>query len=87
MIYKVFFQPSALRELRKLPRDVQVRVVARAEALAKNPRPEGVKKLAGLEELYRLRVGDYRVIYQIQDQRLVVLVVRIRHRRDVYRKG
>ena len=84
MAYKVFFQPSAARELRKLPRDVQTRLLARVEALAADPRPAGVKKLQDLDELYRIRVGDYRVVYQIQDQRRVVLVVRIRHRRDVY---
>ena len=85
MTYQVLFQPSALRELRKLPRKVQVRIVTRAEALAKEPRPPGVKKLEGMKGLYRLRVGKYRMIYQVQDERLVVLVVRIGHRRDVYR--
>lgn len=85
MTYQVLFQPSALRELRKLPREIQVRIVTRSETLAKEPRPPGVKKLKGMKELYRLRVGKYRMIYQIQDERLVVLVVRIGHRRDVYR--
>ena len=85
MTYQVLFQPSALRELRKLPRKVQVRIVTRSEALAKEPRPPGVKKLEGMKGLYRLRVGKRRMIYQIQDERLVVLVVRIGHRRDVYR--
>ena len=85
MTYKVLFQPSAVRELGKLARDVQVRIMARIEALAKEPRPAGVKKPEGMKELYRLRVGDYRVVYRIQDERLIVLVVRIAHRRDVYR--
>ena len=85
MTYKVLFQPSAVRELGKLARDAQVRVMARIESLAKEPRPAGVKKLEGMKELYRLRVGDYRVVYRIQDERLVVLVVRIAHRRDAYR--
>ena len=85
MSYRVLFQPSAVRELRKLSRDVQVRIMARIEALAKEPRPAGVKKLEGLKELCRVRVGDYRVVYQIRDERLVVLVVRIAHRRDAYR--
>jgi len=85
MTYRVFFQPSALRELRKLARDVQVRILARVEALAKEPRPAGVKRLAGMKGLYRLRVADYRVIYRVRDDRLIVLVVRVGHRRDVYR--
>jgi mRNA interferase RelE/StbE len=85
MTCKVLFEPSAVRELGKLARDVQVRIMARIEALAKEPRPAGVKKLEGMKELYRVRAGDYRVVYQIQDERLVVLVVRIAHRREVYR--
>ena len=55
------------------------------DGLAKEPRPKGVKKLSGADDLYRIRVGDYRVVYQIRDDRLIVLVVRIGHRKDVYR--
>mgnify|MGYP001580816136 FL=1 len=55
------------------------------DALAATPRPKGVKKLTGTDDLYRIRVGDYRIVYQIHDDRLIVLVVRIGHRRDVYR--
>ena len=55
------------------------------DALAANPRPKGVKKLSGPDDLYRIRVGDYRIVYQIHDDRLIVLVVRIGHRKDVYR--
>jgi len=55
------------------------------DGLAKEPRPKGVNRLTGAADLYRIRVGDYRVVYQIQDNRLIVLVVRIGHRKDVYR--
>ena len=55
------------------------------DGLAKVPQPKGVKKLTGAEDLYRIRVGNYRVVYQIQDNCLIVLVVRIGHRKDVYR--
>jgi len=55
------------------------------DALAINPRPKGVKKLTGLDSLYRIRTGDYRIVYQVRDDRLIVLVVRIGHRKDVYR--
>ena len=85
MAYKVELRPSARRELLKLPRHDQVRLVRAMDGLAKEPRPKGVKKLAGAEDLYRIRVGDYRVDYQIHDDRLIVLVVRIGHRKDVYR--
>lgn len=56
------------------------------ESLAVNPRPHGTKKLVGLDQLFRVRVGDYRIVYQIQDDKLVVLVVGIGHRKDVYRR-
>ncbi len=64
---------------------VSVRIETKIDGLARDPRPRGVKKLAGEEELYRLRVGDYRIIYQVRDRVLVVLVVNVGHRRDVYR--
>ncbi len=85
MPYAVDFKPSAVDALRRLPRQVQVRIVAKAEALADNPRPSGCRKLAGAEDLYRVRVGDYRIVYAIRDAVLTVLVVRIGHRREVYR--
>lgn len=85
MTYSVELRPSARRELLKLPGADQRRVVAAMESLAARPRPQGVKKLAGMENLFRIRVGDYRVVYQIHDDRLLVLVVRIGHRKDVYR--
>lgn len=69
----------------KLPRDIQHRLDPALLALADNPRPPGCKKLQGREETYRIRVGDYRVIYRVEDDRLIVLVIEIGHRRDVYR--
>jgi mRNA interferase RelE/StbE len=87
MPYRVELKPRADKQLRALPRSVQLRVVRALDDLADEPRPQGVKKLAGKDDLYRIRVGDYRIIYQIQDERLVVLVVRIGHRREIYDKG
>jgi len=84
--YAVAFQPSADKALRKLVVRVQRRIVAAVELLADNPRPAECVKLAGDENLWRIRVGDYRVVYEIHDKRLVILVVSIGHRRDVYRK-
>lgn len=84
-MYTVELRPSARRELLKLPRPDQRRLIRAMDALADNPRPRGIKKLAGPDDLYRIRVGDYRVVYTIQDDRLIVLVVRIGHRKDVYR--
>jgi mRNA interferase RelE/StbE len=87
--YHVFFAPAADRQLRKLPENVQRRIVRATEALQSDPRPPGSVKLQGEEDLHRIRirVGDWRVVYQIQDRELLVLVVRVGHRRDVYRRG
>ena len=86
MVYAVFLKPAALRELRKLPEDIRRRVAARIDALAGDPRPAGVERIQGEADLYRVRVGDYRIVYQLASKALVVLVVRIGHRRDVYRR-
>jgi mRNA interferase RelE/StbE len=83
--YKVLFKPSADRALRKLPKDVQRRIVGEIALLARNPRPPGVVKLAGDENLWRIRIGDYRVVYEIHNDRLVIVVLRVAHRKDVYR--
>lgn len=84
--YAVQFRPAALRQLRKLPRDSLRRIQAATEDLRDEPRPEGAAKLAGAHDLWRIRVGVYRVVYVIADDALVVTVVRIGHRREVYRR-
>lgn len=83
--YEVFIKPSALKELesvgsRKLRRDLAEHI----QALANNPRPQGCKKLTGADQ-YRIRHGAYRVVYSVEDERRTVLVVKIGHRKDVYR--
>ena len=85
MPWQVDFTRSAEQQLRALPRRDQRRLAARIDALADNPRPPGVKKLAGEESLYRLRSGDYRILYTVKDALLIVLIIKIGHRRDVYR--
>ena len=85
MAYHLEFAPKARRQFQKLSREVQARLSPRIEALAENPRPVGVKKMAGEGNLYRIRVGDYRIIYEIRDRILVILIVGIGHRREVYR--
>jgi len=86
MAYQVELLPSARRDLRRLPKPAQIRLVARIRELAVNPRPADAIKLAGAENAWRIRVGDYRVLYEVHDKRLLVLVIRIGHRKDVYRK-
>lgn len=83
--YRLLFKPSAERAFLALPRDVQKRIDKRLLLLRDNPRPPGVKALTGEPGVFRLRVGDYRVLYEIHDDVLIVLVVMAGHRRDVYR--
>ena len=85
MAYRIEFKPSAAKEFSQLPKNIQKRIAAKVNTLADNPRPRGVEKLEGRENRYRIRVGDYRVIYEIHDEVLLVLVVRIGHCREVYR--
>lgn len=83
--YTIEFRPAAARAFRNLPTDVRRRLTKKIDALATVPQPDGVKTLAGGEELYRIRVGDYRLVYQIRAAVLIAAVVRVAHRRDVYR--
>ena len=85
MHYQIRFKPSAAKELEKIDRPDQVRIAHRIDELSLHPRPAGAEKLKGIEGLYRLRVGDYRVIYMIEQDHLLVLVVKIGHRREIYR--
>ncbi|MGH7282426.1 MAG: type II toxin-antitoxin system RelE family toxin [Polyangiaceae bacterium] len=84
-VYGVEIRPAALKDLRALDRPVQRRIATAIDALAREPRPQGAKKLVSADDLYRVRVGDLRIVYAIDDRVLTVLVVRIRHRREVYR--
>ena len=85
MPYRIEFAPKAERDFKALNKPIQSRLARRIDLLAVNPFPQGIRKLAGEEDLYRLRVGNYRIIYQVQGRRLVVLIVGIGHRADVYR--
>lgn len=85
MTDQVEFTASAERELRALDRDTKQRLTRIIDGLETNPRPSGVRKLRGSQDVYRVRVGPWRVVYRIEDRVLVVVVIRIAHRRDVYR--
>ena len=85
MQYELIIKPTAEKSLDKLPRPARRRIVDGMKELRNNPRPPGVVKLAGDENLWRVRIGSYRVVYEIHDDRLVVLVLRVAHRKDVYR--
>lgn len=85
MTYQVEIAPAAKRLIKKLTPTLQLAIVKRLEELSLEPRPTGVVKLEGSDSLYRVRLGDYRIIYEIQDTQLLVVVVKVGHRSDVYR--
>ena len=85
MPFSVLLAPPAERQLRSFAPAIQKRLVKRMKSLQNDPRPSGVKKLAGEDNLYRIREGDYRIIYTVQDKELIVLVVKIGDRKEVYR--
>lgn len=83
-VYSIFFKDSVRKDLDSIPSNYLRRIMERIEFLAENPRPVGCEKLSA-QEKYRIRQGDYRIIYSIQDTQLTVWVVKVGHRREVYR--
>lgn len=83
--YRIEVSATAERQIRKLPRADQVSVVRVIQTLATEPRPSGCRKLSGYDDAYRVRVGRYRVLYSIEDRRLIIIVLRVGDRKDVYR--
>ena len=83
MVYTIRYRKSALKALGKLERPIRIKITEAINALSVNPRPAGVKKLVGTNE-WRIRVADYRIVYLIKDGELLVLIVTVGHRRDVY---
>jgi mRNA interferase RelE/StbE len=83
--YSIEFLRTALKELSKLPEDIQQRIAAKIEELKTNPYLPGVKALKNGDGRLRLRVGDYRVIYRIEDDKLVIIIIKVGHRRNVYK--
>ena len=83
--FVIIVKPSADKALKRLPELAQRRITTAIDNLATNPRPVGATKVKGEERTYRLRIADYRVLYDIYDNKLVILVVRIAHRKDAYR--
>jgi mRNA interferase RelE/StbE len=84
-MYEVLLEAAAERDLRKLPQAEFHRLVARIKALGEEPRPSGCRKITGSKNDWRIRVGTYRVVYEIDEKGKAVKVMRVRHRREVYR--
>ncbi|MDP3295617.1 MAG: type II toxin-antitoxin system RelE/ParE family toxin [Nevskia sp.] len=84
-IYELRFRPSVAKDLRGVPKNDLQRILAKIETLRDDPRPPGSEKLSG-DEKYRIRQGDYRILYGIDDHTVIVEIVKVGHRRDVYRQ-
>jgi mRNA interferase RelE/StbE len=84
--FSIHWRSSTKKDLRKLPREEVQRVIEAVEALADDPLRLGAQKLSGSERTYRIRVGDYRVIYEVESEAHILEVQRVRHRKDVYRE-
>ncbi len=84
--FAVEYDPKALKELSKLNKPVARRIVKAIDALSADPRPSGTRPLVGFPNLWRIRVGEYRIVYTIKDADLVVLALRVAHRSSVYRR-
>jgi mRNA interferase RelE/StbE len=84
--YKISWKRSATKELKSIPRAEIARILDKIEALHKNPYPYDVRKISGSEHTYRIRVGDYRIVYSVLEKVLVIEIVRIGHRREVYKE-
>jgi mRNA interferase RelE/StbE len=84
--YEVVFRKSVAQDLRRIPNRDLRRILATIDSLSEEPRPAGIEKLSG-QEKYRVRQGDYRIIYEIKDDEVIVVVVKVGHRRDVYRRS
>jgi len=84
--YRIELSATAERQHRKLERNDQVQVVGAIQRLSTNPRPRGSRKLRGYEDVFRIRIGVFRIIYSIEKDRLLIIVLKLGHRKDVYRQ-
>jgi mRNA interferase RelE/StbE len=84
--YRIIFRKSVAQDMRRIPNRDLRRILAAIDSLSEEPRPSGVERLSG-QEKYRVRQGKYRIIYEIKDKEVIVVVVKVGHRKDVYRRG
>ena len=84
--YRIEILPAATRQLARLPLRYRRRIARAIDSLSSEPRPQGCRKIRGGDNLYRIRSGEYRIVYQVEDRLLRILVIRVRHRREAYRR-
>lgn len=84
-MYKLQYRKSVIKELKNLPSDIRAAIVKKIQSLADNPQPNGSVKLRGASNLYRIRHADYRIIYSVESGELIIFVIKVAHRKEVYR--
>jgi len=84
-VYEVFLEHRAEKDLGKFQDDLHHRIIAEIKSLKENPRPQGSRKIVGVENAWRIRIGDYRVLYEIDEKKKSIFIMRVRHRREAYR--
>jgi len=84
-MYKILIKKSALKELENVPKIFRVKIISKIDELANDPRPSGVRKLENALDTYRVRAGNYRIIYKIEDDQLLIEVIKVANRKDAYR--
>jgi mRNA interferase RelE/StbE len=84
--YSILISPRAQRQIKKLPKSIQQQIISELQELEIIPRPQDVDKLSCNDDLYRVRVGDYRIIYQINDPQNTLIIAKVAHRREVYKR-
>lgn len=85
MVYTIEIKQSAKKELAGLPAQMAKKIIEQIKALADNPRPDSCKKLVGAQHTYRIRINDYRVVYSLFDKQLIIEIIKIGHRKNIYR--
>ena len=83
--YRIEVSATAEKQIRKLPREDQIRVLRAIRSLASEPRPPGSRRIRGYDDVHRIRVGAYRILYRVQKRRLIIIILKIGHRREIYR--
>jgi mRNA interferase RelE/StbE len=85
-VYEVYLERSAENDLKRLPTSIFHRIIPQIKTLTENARPSGCRKITGSKNDWRIRIGDYRIIYEIDEKAKAVRIIRVRHRREVYRR-
>lgn len=84
--YKIEWKHSAKKELKRMPKATISKILTAVESLSENPFPRGIRKIIGTENIFRMRIGDYRIVYFVESNKLIIQIIKVGHRRDIYKK-